>query len=95
MWPCGSARSRARKYRRCAPGVKGALSLQGFRGRPAADLGRSRIPWCACCTSPCTLKDTWQSWTSIPLIMLPEATTAAQPWRREPFLMPQAHPSLG
>jgi ATP-grasp domain len=26
---------------------------------------RSRIPWCACPTSPCTLKDTWQSWTSI------------------------------
>ena len=26
---------------------------------------RSRIPWCACRTSPCTCKDTWQSWTSI------------------------------
>jgi hypothetical protein len=26
---------------------------------------RSRIPWCACRTSPCTLKDTWRSWTSI------------------------------
>jgi hypothetical protein len=23
------------------------------------------LAWCACRTSPCTLKDTWQSWTSI------------------------------
>ncbi len=45
--------------------VKGARLLQGFRGRPAADLAALRIPWCACRTSPSTLKDTWQSWTSI------------------------------
>jgi len=45
--------------------VKGARLLRGFRGRPAADLEALADTWCACHTSPCTLKDTWQSWTSI------------------------------
>jgi hypothetical protein len=40
--------------------VKGARLLQGFRGRTAADLEALEVPWCACRTSPCTLKD----WTS-------------------------------
>jgi hypothetical protein len=44
--------------------VKGARLLQGSRGRRRTSR-RSRILWCACRTSPCTLKDTWQSWTSI------------------------------
>jgi hypothetical protein len=46
--------------------VKGARLLQGFRGRPAADLEALedtlvRVSHLALCT----LKDTWQSWTSI------------------------------
>jgi hypothetical protein len=45
--------------------VKGARLLQGFRGRPAADLASLADPWCASPTSPCTSKDTWRSWTSI------------------------------
>jgi predicted nucleic acid-binding protein len=32
---------------------------------------RSRIPWCACRTSPCTSKDTWRSWDINPLMVLP------------------------
>ena len=38
---------------------------------PVSALVRSRIPWCACRTSPCTLKDTWQSWDINPLMVLP------------------------
>ena len=38
--------------------VKGARLLQGFRGRPAADLEALADTWCARLTSPCTLKDT-------------------------------------
>jgi hypothetical protein len=45
--------------------VKGARLLQGFRGRPAADLEALEDTLVACCTSPWTLKDTWRSWTSI------------------------------
>jgi acetate---CoA ligase (ADP-forming) len=44
---------------------KGARPLRGSRGRPAADLAALVDTLCACRTSPCTLKDTWQSWTSI------------------------------
>jgi hypothetical protein len=42
------------------PGCSGAFA----DGRRRTSR-RSRIPWCACRTSPCTSKDIWQSWTSI------------------------------
>jgi hypothetical protein len=45
--------------------VKGARLLRGFRGRPAADLEALANTLVPCRTSPCTLKDTWQSQTSI------------------------------
>jgi hypothetical protein len=45
--------------------VKGARLLQGFRGRPAADLAALADTWCACRISPWTSKNTWQSSTSI------------------------------
>jgi acetate---CoA ligase (ADP-forming) len=45
--------------------VKGARLLQGFRGRPAADLEALDDTLVRVRTSPCTLKDNWQSWTSI------------------------------
>jgi hypothetical protein len=45
--------------------VKGARLLQGYRGRPAADLEALGIRWCGCRISPCTWKRSWQSWTSI------------------------------
>ncbi|MGA7264891.1 MAG: acetate--CoA ligase family protein, partial [Stellaceae bacterium] len=38
MWPCDAAPSRARKQKAMIAEVKGARLLQGFRGRPAADL---------------------------------------------------------
>ena len=44
---------------------KGALLLQGFRGRPVATSRRSRIRWCACRASPCIWKGIWRSSTSI------------------------------
>jgi acetate---CoA ligase (ADP-forming) len=45
--------------------VKGARLIQGFRGRPAVDLEVLEDTLVPCRTSPCTLKDTWSSWTSI------------------------------
>ena len=45
--------------------VKGAGLLRGFRGRPAADLEALADALVQGRTSPCTLKNTWQSWTSI------------------------------
>ena len=42
-----------------APGCSRAFAAARRRtSRP------SRIPWCACPTSPCTLKATWRNWTS-------------------------------
>jgi hypothetical protein len=45
--------------------VKGARRSRAFADGQRRTSRRSRIPWCACRTWPCTLKDTWQSWTSI------------------------------
>ncbi len=45
--------------------VKGARLLQGFRGRPAADLEALADTLVRVSHLPSTLKDTWPSWTSI------------------------------
>ena len=45
--------------------VKGPGCSKAFADDQRRTSRPSQIPWCACRTSPCTLKDTWQSWTSI------------------------------
>jgi hypothetical protein len=44
--------------------VKGPGCSRAFAAARRRTSPHSRILWCACHTSPCTLKDTWQSWTS-------------------------------
>jgi acetyltransferase len=45
--------------------VKGARCSRAFADGRQRMLGRSRIRWCACRTSPCTWTDIWRSSTSI------------------------------
>ena len=46
--------------------IKGARLLQGFRGRPAADLVEALADTLVRVSHLlCIWKDTWQSWTSI------------------------------
>jgi len=51
--------------------VNGVRLLQGFRGRRAADLKALADTWCACRSSPCTLKDTLAELDINPLMVLP------------------------
>ena len=45
--------------------VKGARLLQGFRGRPAADLEALEDTLVRVSHLATHMKETWQSWTSI------------------------------
>ena len=65
MWPCGAARSHASEAQAVIAEVKGAGCFRAFADGLRRISRRSRIPSYACRTSPCTLQDPWQGWTSI------------------------------